>query len=244
MTPPDWLGFFPLDFTQHVHANRDIIKSFVIVAVIMGFASGCASNKSIPGGDTVRVVDSVSGKPVPGASVVVIYPAGAGNAFITDKHGVAHIQGGFGPKEDGIHVQASVPSGWSAAVSMSEVTTNYVEIKIGPFKNATPHRDSAVLLLDNHGGFTHAGRRITLRSDGSYTDTTYTDTGVETAKNGRYTLNPERTHLVLSPEGGKTEHLYPVDYGGKQYWVREAERERVSQPAEASLRQISLRVDP
>ena len=41
--------------------------------------------------------------------------------------------------------------------------------------SATQHRESGILLLDNRGGFSHAGRRIALRADGSYTDTTYTD---------------------------------------------------------------------
>jgi hypothetical protein len=100
------------------------------------------------------------------------------------------------------------------------------------------------MLLDNQGGFTHAGRRIALRADGSYTDTTYTDAGVEPSKSGRYTLNSERTHLTLSPNGGKIEYLYRVDYGGQQYWVREGDRERITQSGEASLRQTSVRVVP
>src|SRR2546428_39787 len=54
----------------------------------------------------------------------------------------------------------------------------------------TSQRQSAVLLLDNHGGYSHAGRKIALRSDGSYTDTAYIDVvGDERAKRGRYTLS-------------------------------------------------------
>ena len=111
--------------------------------------------------------------------------------------------------------------------------------------SATPHRESGVLLLDNRGGFSHAGRRIALRTDGSYTDTTYTDViGDEHTKRGHYTLNPERTLLVLSPDGGTSQELFRVDYGGQQYWVRQTDRERITQPSESWLRQISVRVAP
>jgi len=109
--------------------------------------------------------------------------------------------------------------------------------------SATPPRESGVLLLDNRGGFSHAGRRIALRPDGSYTDTAYTDViGDEHTKTGHYTLNPERTRLVLSPEDGASQELFRVDYGGQQYWVRESDRQRITQPSESWLRQISVRV--
>ena len=72
----------------------------------------------------------------------------------------------------------------------------------------TPHREGRIVLLDNRGGDSHAGRRIALRVDGSYTDISYTDVvGDEHTKRGRYTLNPERTHLILLPKGGEIEDL-------------------------------------
>src|SRR6185436_18671212 len=72
--------------------------------------------------------------------------------------------------------------------------------------SAAPRRGSGVLLLDNRGGFSHAGRRIVLRTDGSYTDTTYTDViGDEHTKRGRYTLNPEKTHLILARQNGEAQ---------------------------------------
>jgi hypothetical protein len=112
-------------------------------------------------------------------------------------------------------------------------------------QSITPHRESTALLLDNHGGYSHAGRRIALLLDGSYTDTTYTDVvGDEHAKTGRYTLNAERTLLTLTPTHGEMQHLYRIDYGGQQYWVRDGERERITQSGEAQLRQISLTVVP
>lgn len=103
---------------------------------------------------------------------------------------------------------------------------------------------SVVLLLDNHGGFTHGGRRIELYSDGSYSDTRYTDVvGLESVEHGVYTLNHEKTHLILSSASGEAEHLYRVDYSRQQYWVHEEDRLRITQSGESSLRQISLRVD-
>ncbi|MCX5649195.1 MAG: hypothetical protein NTX40_08890 [Planctomycetota bacterium] len=104
--------------------------------------------------------------------------------------------------------------------------------------------ESTVSFLDNHGGFSHAGRRIELHSDGSYSDTGYTDViGNESVEHGVYTLNIEKTHLTLSPASGEVEHLYRVDYGRQQYWVHEQERRRITQSGESWLRQISLRVD-
>jgi hypothetical protein len=109
----------------------------------------------------------------------------------------------------------------------------------------TPQRGSSIMMLDNRGGFSHGGRRIALRADGSYTDTTYSDVvGDEHRKTGHYLLNPERTHLVLSPEGGSSQELFRVDYGGQQYWVREADRARITQPRESWLRQTSVRGVP
>lgn len=106
-------------------------------------------------------------------------------------------------------------------------------------------REHGVLLLDNRGGFSHPGRRIVLRADGSYTDTSYTDVvGDEQIRKGLYTLNPERTHLILSPQGGAAEELVRVDHDGQQYWVLEANRERITQPRESMLRQRSVRVIP
>lgn len=111
--------------------------------------------------------------------------------------------------------------------------------------SATQRRESVVLLLDNHGGFSHAGRRIALRVDGSYIDTAYTDViGDEHTTRGLYTLNQERTHLILSTGGSASQELFRIDYGGQQYWVREADRERVTQLSESWLRQISVRSIP
>src|SRR5712664_4054975 len=92
-------------------------------------------------------------------------------------------------------------------------------------------REPALLLLDNHGGFSHAGRRIALHSAGDYSDTSYTDVvGGDQTIRGTYTLDAHRTNLILLPAHGEAEHLYRVDYGRQQYWVREQERQRITEP--------------
>jgi hypothetical protein len=105
------------------------------------------------------------------------------------------------------------------------------------------HQENGVTRLDNRGGFAHAGRRVTLKPDGSFTDLRYTDViRDESATTGRYTLDSERRHLTLSPEGGEVEHLYRVDYRRQQYWVHADERAHIAQTGESYLRRISLRI--
>src|SRR5688572_3755530 len=109
--------------------------------------------------------------------------------------------------------------------------------------NSLSHQENGVTQLDNRGGISHAGRRVTLKPDGSFTDLRYTDViGDESATTGRYTLDAEKRLLTLSPEGGEVEHLYRVDYRGQQYWVHADKRARITQSGESWLRQISLRV--
>jgi hypothetical protein len=110
---------------------------------------------------------------------------------------------------------------------------------------SAPRRESVVLLLDNNGGVGHSGRRIALLPDGGYTETIYSDViGDEHTTKGRYALNPERTDLILSPESRAAEHLYRVDSRGKQYWIHDSERERITRLTESWLRELSLRVAP
>lgn len=111
-------------------------------------------------------------------------------------------------------------------------------------KSTAPRDEGALPLLDNHGGFAHSGRRVTLFPDGSYSDTTYTDVvdaKSMTTTRGVYTLDADRTHLTLRPERGEVEHLYRVDYCRCQYWVHDQERHRITESKETWLRQTSLR---
>ena len=107
-----------------------------------------------------------------------------------------------------------------------------------------PANGSASIILDNHGGYSHAGRRIALRPDGSYADTKYTDViGDQKVERGTYTFDQNRTRLTLSPRQGEPQTLFRVDYRGQQYWVREQDMQRITDAADAYFRQISLRAE-
>ncbi len=100
------------------------------------------------------------------------------------------------------------------------------------------------VVLDNHGGYSHPGRRIDLRPDDNYTDIRYTDVvGQQKVDCGLYTFDAKKRRLTLAPTHGEVEHLYLVDYGSQQYWVPEKDRQRIMDPAEAWFRQISLRAE-
>ena len=100
------------------------------------------------------------------------------------------------------------------------------------------------IVLDNHGGYSHPGRRVALRRDGSYTDTRYTDVvGDQRVEGGLYGFDAEKRQLTLSPRRGDAEHLYRVDYHGQRTWVREQDRQRITDRADAWFRQISLRAE-
>jgi hypothetical protein len=103
---------------------------------------------------------------------------------------------------------------------------------------------SASVILDNHGGYSHAGRRVALQADGSYTDTRYTDVvGDQKTQRGTYAFDPEKRRLTLSPTQGKPETLCRVDDRGQHYWVREQDMQRVADATDAWFRQTSLRAE-
>ncbi len=103
---------------------------------------------------------------------------------------------------------------------------------------------AASIVLDNHGGYSHGGRRVVLQPDGSYTDTRYTDVvGDQKVEGGFYRFDAEKRQLTLSPRRGDAEHLYRMDYHGQQYWVRKQDQQRVTGRAEAWFRKISLRAE-
>jgi hypothetical protein len=107
-----------------------------------------------------------------------------------------------------------------------------------------PSDVSASVVLDNHGGFSHAGRRVALQADGSYTDTSYTDViGDQKTKRGTYAFNSEKRHLTLSPTQGKPETLCRIDYRDQWYWVQEQNVQRVTDPGDAWFRHISMKAE-
>jgi hypothetical protein len=102
----------------------------------------------------------------------------------------------------------------------------------------------ASLILDNHGGVGHEGRRVVLRRNGTYIGTWYTDDSRDRiTRRGTYTLDASGSHLALSRSHGSVEHLYRVVYAGLQYWVEERERQQVTESAGDWLREISLRTE-
>jgi hypothetical protein len=106
---------------------------------------------------------------------------------------------------------------------------------------AYPWSPPPLLVLDNKGGYSHAGRRLELYPEGNYKETRYTDAVGDAKKSrGTYALDSERTHLTLSPSEGKTEHLYRVDLDGHKYWVREEYKKHI-QADDGLARQVSLR---
>ncbi|HTI72086.1 MAG TPA: hypothetical protein VMF06_19075 [Candidatus Limnocylindria bacterium] len=114
-------------------------------------------------------------------------------------------------------------------------------------KDASPEAsdDHSLMVLDNHGGYSHGGRRILLRADNHYKEIRYTDVrGTGTAASGQYTFNDRLTELTLVLDGGTPELLHLVPYQNKSYWVHEADRARVVRPGEDYLRQVSLRTEP
>ena len=114
-------------------------------------------------------------------------------------------------------------------------------------KNASPNppTERPVLTLDNHGGYSHGGRRILLGADQHYQEIRYTDViGTEKSASGQYALNAGGTELTLIPDEGARERFYLVPCYNKQYWVREADRQRIAQDGEDYLRQVSLKVTP
>ncbi len=107
-----------------------------------------------------------------------------------------------------------------------------------------PANGPASVILDNHGGYSHAGRRVALQPDGTYTETTYTDViGDQKADRGTYAFDQGKTRLTLSPRQGEAQILYRVDHRGQQYWVRKEDKQRVTDPADAWFRQLSLRAE-
>jgi hypothetical protein len=79
-------------------------------------------------------------------------------------------------------------------------------LMIGCAQHASPPSsgESDALVLDNHGGYSHAGRRVALRPDGSYTDTRYTDViGDEKVQRGITASTQRRPAWSCHPSGEK-----------------------------------------
>jgi hypothetical protein len=104
------------------------------------------------------------------------------------------------------------------------------------------------MVLDNHGGFGHPGRRIVLHPDGTFEQTLYTDIrGPEhdRALKGSYRFSEDRKQLTLASPRGGAQILYREPHAGKVYWVKAGERVRIHEDGEEAkkLRQTSLQTE-
>ena len=102
------------------------------------------------------------------------------------------------------------------------------------------HREDRVLLLDNSGGYSHAGRRIELLKDGKFIETRYTDViGNQNRRSGRYDLSEGILNLHFDDRG--SQRLIRVPYGTEILWVYPNEVEKISLSERTRLRQTSLK---
>jgi len=198
--------------------------------------------------DYVRL-DAVSAVLHIGGDPNIVVPALKG--MLKDKKSEVRFNAVAGLRSFGAGARSAIPELLDALQDQDQhVKENVEDVLWGhvPEKIAKPlvvEESSPIVVGGTTVGFSHGGRRIALRNDGSYMDTIYTDViGDEHTKRGNYTLNTEKTYLVLKPEGGTSQELFRVDYDGQQYWVPETDRDRITQPSESWLRQSSIKVVP
>ena len=103
-----------------------------------------------------------------------------------------------------------------------------------------PPRKDRILLLDNSGGYSHAGRRVELLRDGGVIDTQYTDViGGENGRKGRYTIEGDVLDLRFGDRGNQ--RLMRVSYDNDIYWVYRNEVAKIVLPESTLLRQTALK---
>jgi len=106
--------------------------------------------------------------------------------------------------------------------------------------NRPPQREDRILLLDNSGGYSHAGRRIELLENGNLIETDYTDViGSARERKGSYILKGDELYIQLGDRGDQ--RLIRVSYGDEIYWVYPNEVEKIALAQNTRLRQTSLK---
>jgi hypothetical protein len=101
-------------------------------------------------------------------------------------------------------------------------------------------REGRILLLDNSGGYSHAGRRIELLDNGDLIETDYTDViGSGRERKGSYILKGDELRIRFGDRGDQ--RLIRVSYGDQIYWVYPNEVEEIALAKNARLRQTSLK---
>ena len=105
-----------------------------------------------------------------------------------------------------------------------------------------PAKPRVLLTVDNYGGYSHPGRRITVQEGGTFQESAYTDVlGVRTNRTGNALLNFDQGTLRLMFAQGTQEFLIRARHGAIDYWVHTSETNRIDHADETVLRQRSLR---
>ncbi len=96
--------------------------------------------------------------------------------------------------------------------------------------------------MNNFGGYSHPGRRITVFESGTFQELAYTDVlGSGTNRTGKSVLDLDQGTLRLMFPQGTEELLVRARYGGIDYWVHTNETIRINQSDESYLRHRALR---
>jgi hypothetical protein len=106
--------------------------------------------------------------------------------------------------------------------------------------NKPAKREGRILLLDNSGGYSHAGRRIELLENGNLIETDYTDLiGSRRERTGSYILKGDDLLVRFGDRGDQ--RLIRVSYADQTYWVYPNEVEKIALAENTRLRQTSLK---
>ena len=99
-----------------------------------------------------------------------------------------------------------------------------------------------VMVLNNHGGFSHGGLLIELMEDGRALVSTYSCVA-EDKKPKRATYELGENRLVLRYPGGGVMELHKVTYNGEVYWADQREVPRLREDSERGewARRVALR---
>jgi len=107
--------------------------------------------------------------------------------------------------------------------------------------DSTPaQKSSAILILDNNGGYSHPGRELQLFQNGQVIDTRYTDViGDRRDRFGTYQITENNLTLKFGDRGNET--LYKVRFDDTDFWVYSNEVKKIQRKDSEWLRQTSLK---
>src|SRR6266478_4327569 len=94
-----------------------------------------------------------------------------------------------------------------------------VNLGLAAETQAEPQKQKPLLALDNYGGYSHGGRRVTVFVDNSYEQVSYTDMiGDQKLRRGKCSLDLTAGTLHLDNDKQDGEQLFRVKYEEKDYW--------------------------